>query len=254
MALKLMKSYLKDRKQYVEVVGKDGVIRTEVVINEMGVPQGSILGPLLFLLYVAYINRILKYGAAVDFVDDKTVIFKDLSMSQLILQAEEDLKNLSWIFKAMNLNFNIIKSVCMLFCKKFEFQEILCGEDQLSRVKLVKLLGLYIQEDLSWQEQIKTVVKKVGSYGYAMKKLKNILSRKDLLSVYYAFIHSTIKYGIIFWGGANVTEVLILQKKILRNVYSLDQRSSCRNLFEEAEILTVVYSVHSGMYSFCEQK
>lgn len=98
----------------------------------------------------------------------------------------------------MNLNFNFIKSVCILFNKRAEFQEITYGKNQLAKVKSTKLFGLILQENVSWQEHIKSVVKREGSYSYAIKRLEKILPKKDLLNIYYAFVKSTLKMQLSF--------------------------------------------------------
>ncbi|CAH0394600.1 unnamed protein product [Bemisia tabaci] len=120
----------------------------------------------------------------------------------------------------MSQSFSAEKSVYMLFGKngKHEVNLIQWKDSQplgeIERVNKHKVLGLIIQENIEWNEHIDAIVKKLGSYSYAINRLRHLLNRADLIKLYYAFIYSTIRYGIMFWGNSKgVDRVFKLQKR-----------------------------------------
>lgn len=162
-----------------------------------GLGQGTILGPLLFLVYVATINGGIRRGKVVDFVDDKTLLYKtqEINLPNFI---REDLLVFSETLLAMNLLFNLEKTVFMNFLSQLNFEEISFDDKTIGRVHATKLLGLNITEDLKWKDHVSSVLKKLGKYGFAIRKLKHILKEEHLRSMYFALIHSIIKYAIMF--------------------------------------------------------
>lgn len=93
---------------------------------------------------------------------------------------------------------------------------------------------------MRWQTHINIVSKKINSGYYAILQLKSSLENRQLINVYYALIYSAIQYNIALWGNSSGAErILILQKRVVRLIFNLDQRESCRPYFKNNNILTV---------------
>jgi hypothetical protein len=107
---------------------------------------------------------------------------------------------------------------------------------------------IIIDETLSWKQHVDRIATKVCSAGYALRNLKHIVPQSTLRTIYYAYIHSILSYGIIFWGSsANVSKLFTLQKRIIRIITNTGARESCREAFKNMEIKTLhsqyMYSV-----------
>jgi hypothetical protein len=101
-------------------------------------------------------------------------------------------------------------------------------------------LGLIIDETLSWNQHVDQMVSKLCSACYALRNLKHIVPQSTLRTIYYAYIHSILSYGIIFCGRSlNVSRLFILQKRIVRITPNTGIRESCREVFKNMEIMTL---------------
>jgi len=99
-------------------------------------------------------------------------------------------------------------------------------------------LGLIIDETLSWNQHVDQIATKLCSACYALRNLKHIVPQSTLRTIYYAYIHSILSYGIIFWGrSSNVSKLFILQKRIIRIITNTGVRESCRKAFKNMEII-----------------
>lgn len=248
----LMKSYLTGWLQYAEIKVDGKTYISAKLLSEQGVIQGSILGPLLFILYTLFVNEVLSKGSATDYVDDKTIVYKHLSSEVEWKFVRNELQDLREMMAAMSQAFSAEKSVCMIFSSnrknRHTANEILVGEGQnqgvIRRVESHKVLGLIIEERLEWNAHIDGLVRKMGSYCFAINRMRNLLHTKDIIKLYYAFVYSLFKYCIIFWGNSSGCErVFKVQKRILRNIFGLKRRETCKNLFKKEGIMTV-YSAY----------
>jgi hypothetical protein len=99
-------------------------------------------------------------------------------------------------------------------------------------------LRVTLDSTLSWQGHISKTIKKLNSACFPIRSLKVLLTINDLKTVYFAYVHTVIAYGIAFWGNAtNSKNVLIIQKRIIRNIMSVNAKASCRGLFKYLNIL-----------------
>ena len=194
VALKWFRSYLNQRMQYVSFKG----VHSKTGKVEYGVPQGSVLGPLLFILYSNDIPLSLTHSKAILFADDTTVFCTGSDLYECI---NSDLDNLGDWFKANQLSVNPSKTKYILFTKR-------CGVDDqmhnlyiegtiLERVPCTTFLGLYIDEHLSWKQHIDHCKKKMSSGIYAMNMAKHILSINHLRTLYYSLVHPYATYGTL---------------------------------------------------------
>ena len=239
----LMKSYLKDRHQRVVIRNKYSSThysRWNKITRE--VPQGSVLGPLLFLTYIndlpATINHI---SAPTLFADDTNIIciHQDLKLCNKTIE-ETFLKINKW-FQSNSPILNHNKTKLIQFSTKINLENSTCIDDEhnnMGNTQSTSFLGLILDKTLSWQLHIETICAKLKSACYILRSLNPFLSVSNLKTIYFSYIHSNITYSIIFWGNSiNSDEVFKLQKRAIRIITNACSRTSCCNLFKELNIL-----------------
>jgi hypothetical protein len=241
---KLYAQYIKDRYQRVSL--KDNVTHRNIESNWSkvmnGVPQGSVLGPLLFLLYINDLPVVTEDSAKpILFADDTSLMVTDKSSVRLDTKLRANITIIDKWFKSNLLTINFSKTYSMQFkTKNTDTNKTLisCNSNEIEEVHHLKFLGLEIDNVLSWSMHIETINTKLTRISYMMRSIKPYMSLPSLIMIYYSLFHSTLSYSIIFWGQApNTMRLFILQKRVLRIMTGKDNRHSCRNLFKQLGIL-----------------
>lgn len=244
-ALAIFKSYLLNRKQIVEMYNGDIKVASKWETIKTGVPQGSILGPLLFLIYVNDLPENVKTGTITLFADDTSIIVRESNIDTLRHISNTTLKTLENWFRINQMVLNVEKTKYLHFQKQHtgnDCNKILCNYNNsiIEEAKIIKFLGLNIDERLSWSEHIKILEKKLSSVCYMLRALKLVLDIETLRMVYFAFFHSVMKYGLEFWGNASRSKnIFILQKKVIRIIAGVNKKTSCKPLFLTHQIKTM---------------
>ena len=217
--LKLLESYLKDRQQYVSF------IYTTSNINNIacGVPQGSVLGQLLFVLYINILPNISNSFKPVLFADDTNLIFSDKSITALKTNIQ---RNLNKLFDWLNINklsLNVSKSSLLLFNIRNKNNNVKLNVNindiKIKQVKNLKFLGIIIDDKLDWKSQINYVSTKLSIAIGILNKVKFKLNLKSLVYVYNSFFYSHLTYCCHIWGNtffSNLNKICILQKRALK--------------------------------------
>ena len=211
-------SYLCNRKQYVSLNGSD----SELKDITCGVPQGSVLGPILFLLYINDLPNISKKLNFFLFADDTNIYLDDINLNTLEKTMNKELKNLYEWLCINRLSLNISKTNFVIFhaINKPKFPiTILINKQAIDEVKYVKYLGVLIDSNLTFKFHIDELTKKVSRGTGILFKLRHFVTTKILINVYYAIIYPFLLYGITIWGSTSKTllnPLHILQKKFVR--------------------------------------
>ena len=238
-ALEWFKSYLANRRQYVDYRGT----HSEIKQIEYGVPQGSVLGPLLFIIYSNDIPHSITYCKTILFADDTTVYLTHVDPHILYRHVNHDLQILNDWFKANQLSVNPSKTF-ILFSRGGDRTahdlSIYINDEKLEQVQTTKFLGLYIDEKLSWEYHIEHCKSKVSKGVYAINSSKHILSQRHLKILYYSLIHPHLLYGIRLWGNAYqkyICRLEIAQKKAIRAIAGANYNATSSPLFKKLNIL-----------------
>ena len=231
-----------------------------------GVPQGSILGPLLFLLYINDMSYCCKYLQFILFADDTNLFYSNPDLWQLMQIVNDELDLLSDWFKANRLSLNVKKTNYMMFgYKKVVGQcpitnsnfSIKIDHVNITEEEYTKFLGVIIDKKLTWQRHVTHISNKIAKSLYVLNRLKYKLPSYALCSLYYSLIYPHLVYCIILWGCAAkslLNELLILQKRAVRILNKCPYLSHSNPLFRKCNILKVydlyVYSCAYLVYKF----
>ena len=261
--LKWFQSYLQDRHQYT-VITKYTSSKTESIATKVsselkkvtrGVPQGSILGPLLFNIYI---NELPKNNTISDFIlyaDDTNILFSDKNTQILENKFQTIMQSTNTWFKNNQLVLNKEKTKYIYFNNTNTGSiNINPNLNSIKQTDEAKFLGIIITSNLSWESHITQVANKIKPAIAILYKIRDLVDETVLLQVYHALIQSHISYGILLWGGAPQSQIetlLKLQKKGLRIIARENMRTSCRPLFHKYKILTVpsLYILESVCYA-----
>jgi hypothetical protein len=248
-ALCWLKSYMLNRYQYVHFNGQNSSKKMIVC----GVPQGSILGPLLFLLYVNDLAFVSNYFTSVLFADDTNMFSSSSDMTFLQTKCNTELKNISLWLQVNKLSLNIDKSQFMLFAgrKKIDNFNLEINGIKLGRVAYVKFLGVIFDDKLSFKSHTDHICKKISKSTGILCKLRQYVRKDTLINLYYSLVFPYISYCNIVWGNAYssiLKPLVILQKRVIRIISFAPRLAHSAPIFQRHNILktSLVYK-----YSIC---
>jgi hypothetical protein len=221
---KLLTSYLTNRYQYTNALGED----SDKLPLLFGVPQGSCLGPLLFLIYINDICKSTSLAEFVLFADD-TNIFVSANTKKLAYEcANNVLEAVSNYMKANKLHINRTKCCYMYFNpnkKHASYNEELTltiNNNDIELVHEAKFLGVIIDDKLSWTPHIQNLTKKLKCHIGCINRIKNNIPSGLHKQLYHTLFESHLTYGITVWGGGTYSKLeplLNMQKKCLRILF-----------------------------------
>ena len=232
MPLTWLTSYLTNRNQYVQIM--DCKSKLEQV--KCGVPQGSILGPLLFILYVNDMCKVSRLLKAVVFADDTNLLCCGDDLEQLLDTVGIEMKKLQSWFDTNKLTLNLSKTKYIIFGNRptNTDKNLTINNIEIERVNEIKFLGVIIDNKLSWKPHIMYIKSKMSKSLAVLYKVKDFINQSSLYTLYCSFILPYIIYCVEVWGNTyktNTDPIFILQKKAIRIVTNADYREPTNPLF-----------------------
>ena len=165
---------------------------------EYGAPQGSCMGPLLFLIFCNDLQYHLSYLSCIQFADDTTLYLGHYNVKYLRYMLETDLENISDWFRANKLTLNVSKTNCLIFGQNnHELTTALSiNGEQMQITKTTKFLGVWIDDCLNWKRHLEHIKNRLKSRLYMMRKGSNMLTTHAKKILYHAQIESVLTYGL----------------------------------------------------------
>ena len=200
LANEWVKSYLSNRKQYVSISGYDSNLADVKFV----VPQGSVFGLLLFLIYINDLNQALKFCKVHHFADDTNLIHFSKSVYRLNKYVNLDLKNLTYWLNANRISLNVKKTELVIFKhqrKKLDSPiKIKLNRKRLYPSKSIKYLGIKIDENLNWKQHIHDIAIKLNRANALLFTIRKYVNKHILRTIYFAIFDSHIKFANLLWG------------------------------------------------------
>ena len=234
VVLNWFRSYLLHRQQTVFI---NGVFSEYKVVNS-GVPQGSILGPLLFIIYTNDFLKTCQYFDMYMFADDTTIMYSAETLDDRCIHS--DIVCLQEWINCNYLYLNVRKSELMWFCEPIT--DIRLQNENLKNSDSVKYLGIHLDRNFSFEVHVDNVVKRLSKHVFAISRIRKFVNRSVLLRYYKSFIEPTIRYGLLIYGCTAYSKLLriyMVQKKLLKLIFFKKPRESVTHLFSESTILSV---------------
>lgn len=230
---KWFQSYLSKRPWYFS----NENCASDIYYCNVGVPQGSVLGPLLFLLYINDLFDVKPDSVNLcAFADDTTASTSVSNSHEIVPRIVECNYSITNWTKRNDLKLNDDKTCYILFRKNDVIENNLINFSEKT-----KLLGVTIDSKLSFHDHINNIISKIRSSIFCLISLRSWAGKKLLIQVYHSLIESHISYCVIGWGHApknQIERILKIQKWALRVINRKKKRESCRELFKSDKILT----------------
>jgi len=210
-----------------------------------GTPQGSVLGPLMYLVLANDLVKCLKFSSCVSFADDTTLFASSSNLKFLYTKVNQDLRQLGDWFRSNSLTLNVEKSKYILFRSKRKevnhIGHIVLDGEKIERVQSIKFLGVFIDEFLEWCIQAKSILTKMIAGNYSLSMTKNILPTHAKLLLYHSNVSSHLNYAISAWGPMlkeqDRKKIQIQQNKSVRHIFNISKRTGLAEYYKRGNIL-----------------
>ena len=238
------KSYLTGRSLVAKISTMDGVTTKSKQHNIIfGTAQGSCLGPLLFVIFCNDIYQLPIFGKLILFADDTTLIESHKNKQFLQYAMNHDMSLLMDWFVANKLTLNLAKTLAMEFwpVKDNNASMIKFMDVEIPLVHVTKFLGVYLDDKLKWEYHANQVYNKIQANKQLLNISKKFLNIPTMVKIYYAHIHSHLRYGLVVWGSmmtkTSKAELEKLQKACICLVNKKKKNAPTNELFIRNRLL-----------------
>ena len=280
----LIESYLSKRTHYTELLKE----KSDELVIQFGVPQGSVLGPLLFLLYINDITRLSNLGVYVLFADDTNIFVKGKTANEAYEKGNQLLKCLSKYMIINKLHVNMSKCCYMHFKPKSSSAQdenislrLEVDDFVIKKCTEARFLGVIIDDKLNWDAHIRFLKRKLNYTMATLHRIIEYIPKHLHRNLYYILFESHLSYCISVWGSAaqhRISSLWTIQKQCVRVLFGdrdayLDKFKTCararpfnsqalnnkfytlehtKPLFKNQEILSIhnLYTYHCFMETF----
>ena len=259
-AWSLLHSYLSDREQFI---ANNNSVSKNVKV-EVGVPQGSVLGPLLFLIHI---NDLAKCTSlkVLNFADD-TLLYSDFESPLCVDKVlNDELKKVTQWLNDNKLKLNCTKTKYLVFSPKSnKFNSLksmkLCvnSNQEIERVKQYKYLGVMLDEKLTWKPHLKLIKSKLSKSLGLLYRNRRYLDKRSLMLIFHSLFCSHLSYGILCWGRCSRSSMQPLQVLLNKAIKCINfkkintSEKETLSIFHEDRVLTVydMFKIELGKFMF----
>ena len=256
--LQWFQSYLTERQQFVTYNGDSSHKKT----IKCGVPLGSTLGPLLFLVYINDLYHVCNKSIPILFANDTNIFFRGTDPKVMESEINTELHRISSWLKVNKLSLNIKKTHYLIFNRKKKCCcDVMLRIDKqlIEDVSETKFLGVIIDNGLKWKKHIQYTSKKITKGIGIIIKARHCLNKNALITLYYSFIYPYMTYCKHKWGcsaASNIHKISVLQKKVIRIICRMRPRESCEPMYSALGIMRFsdvnVYLISKFMFRVCK--
>ena len=219
---------------------------------KFGVPQGSILGPLLFIIFINDLPNISSLFSYLLFADDTNLIASHKSLNDLTSLINDEMIKISFWFQINKLAINLDKTNFIHFHPKKKLTpvneiKIIINNVEINQKSSTKFLGIIIDQNLNWHEYMDILAHKMAKNLNILRHIKKYLNDKALAQLYFTMIHPYITYCNIIWGlnyKCNTEKIQIIQNKAIRATFANNGYANTNNLYTKVNILKLD-SIHT---------
>ena len=257
IAYSLIESYLKNRFQY-SVVGSDKSSLLEILC---GVPQGSVLGPILFLIYINDLPRASSLFTWL-FADDSALSASAKNLDDLEAEMNKGANLVQDWLLANKLSVHYVKKTQYMiiqprrYAHKLESFKLFMGDKLIKRTSTYKYLGVIVDDKLRWEAEINEICKKMSKICGVISKTRYYLNRGSLMLIYHSLVSSILQCRTLCWGTASKSllhKVDVLHNRIVRYILFKPRRTCLVSLYAESKILPLkdVFKLQIAKFMYC---
>lgn len=244
--LQWFSSYLAQRTQKTKV----GEVFSSFMFNNLGVPQGSVLGPILFILYINDFGKVLKYCSCKFFADDTAIYISGKNINEIIWKLNSDLKNVSNWLNINKLKINVEKTVYIVIKNKITDNSeinVIINNTKLEQVSETKYLGIIIDDKLDFKKNLDYVVKKMSKKINFLSRISNKLTPITRTKIYTSIVASHIEFcsSILFLSNeTDLKKLQLLQNRGMRILLGCNKYTSIKSMLDCLGWMTIKQRVN----------